>query len=31
MIEVIVAGLIVLVIGYPIVTKYDKWKKDMNK
>lgn len=29
MIEVIIAGIIVLIIGIPLVIKFDKWKKEM--
>lgn len=29
--EIILAGIVVLIIGYPIVTKFDKWKKEMTE
>ena len=30
-IEILIAGLIVLAAGMPLVNVYDKWKKEMEK
>lgn len=29
--QIIIAGIIVLAIGIPLVTVFDKWKKEMNE